>query len=35
MNDKKQCKKLGIMFICTGVILIGLGTYMIIKSKTM
>ena len=35
MNDKKQCKKLGIMFICTGAILVCLGTCMIMKSKTM
>ena len=35
MNDKEKCEKLGIMFICTGVILISLGTCMIIKSKIM
>ena len=35
MNDKEKCKKLGMMYIGVGVILIGLGTCMIMKSKTM
>ena len=35
MKDKEKCKKLGIILISTGVIFIGLGTFMIMKSKTM
>ena len=35
MNDKEKCEKLGMMYIGVGVIFIGLGTFIIIKSKTM
>ena len=35
MNYKKQCKKLGILYIGTGTILIGFGTFVIMKSKSM